>query len=253
MTGRLATCTPTVHPRVCGERATGACREHRGQRFIPACAGNAPRGALGASSTTVHPRVCGERLRGLYGRSAYCGSSPRVRGTRGRAKNAHRPRRFIPACAGNAGLARAGRCDAGGSSPRVRGTPMRPGCRGRGRRFIPACAGNAPAHQTQPRRVPVHPRVCGERVFVMGARRLGDGSSPRVRGTPQVVEQPLEGARFNPACAGNASRCAAGPLRGSVHPRVCGERKAHGFASRDDAGSSPRVRGTRECPASRGC
>ena len=132
-------------------------------------------------------------------------------------------------------------------------------------RFIPACAGNAPAMTDSKRTMPVHPRVCGERLFEMVVRRGQGGSSPRVRGTPTAQRGRQATGRFIPACAGNAlsspDRLASIP----VHPRVCGERErhagghqkswrfipacagnAHGSSGllRRCAGSSPRVRGT---------
>ncbi len=97
----LTTNSMTVHPRVCGERwlqrpalfgLGGSSPRVRGtrslrraavptDRFIPACAGNAPNARTMRRSSTVHPRVCGERGcsndRGIPIR----GSSPRVRGT----------------------------------------------------------------------------------------------------------------------------------------------------------------------------
>ena len=132
----------TVHPRVCGERASGADTNDyvngssprvRGTlirhsrivpkvRFIPACAGNARRDRGPLPRRPVHPRVCGER----------CPSRP-----------THQP----PA----------------GSSPRVRGTPMSACLACSHSRFIPACAGNACRYQAPVRHAPVHPRVCGER------------------------------------------------------------------------------------------
>ena len=91
----------SVHPRVCGElhadadagaavdgsspRVRGthvrAVARVRGQRFIPACAGNSTREIV--------------ELRGATG------SSPRVRGTLDHRDAGDRGRRFIPACAGN--------------------------------------------------------------------------------------------------------------------------------------------------------
>ena len=72
----------SVHPRVCGERIAApgvspvmrgssprvrgtrrtARRKRSGQRFIPACAGNAPTGLGLSKYSPVHPRVCGERF-----------------------------------------------------------------------------------------------------------------------------------------------------------------------------------------------
>ena len=95
---------PSVHPRMRGERAkglfpgaakTGSSPHARGtlrfgqphacgQRFIPACAGNAHRERREREHHAVHPRMRGERAR----RGARRGVG----------------RRFIPACAGNARL-----------------------------------------------------------------------------------------------------------------------------------------------------
>ena len=234
-----------VHPRVCGEhRVLAACERlmegssprvrgtpltgrpyRQSQRFIPACAGN----------TT--PRAGGRLLDG--------GSSPRVRGTRRSAAGTGPARRFIPACAGNtAWYARVPRnrpvhprvCGehlvAGvglpadrGSSPRVRGTRRTPPARRRRPRFIPACAGNTP---------PGDPSM-----------NLHSGSSPRVRGTRGLDPRQGLGDRFIPACAGNTGSAGLWPQPKTVHPRVCGEHQRTAARTSTNAGSSPRVRGTR--------
>ena len=51
--------------------------------------------------------------------------------------------------------------------------------------------------------------------------------------------------RFIPACAGNTGRPELYTGQPSVHPRVCGEHFARRRHILSDAGSSPRVRGTR--------
>ena len=199
----------TVHPRVCGERASsaadaarpfgssprvrgtdlpdGAARDAR--RFIPACAGNGREGAAHPAVDPVHPRVCGERL-GVDPRQIRVdGSSPRVRGTgAGRGQRAARAR-FIPACAGNGGSTLAGRTS-----------------------------------------TTVHPRVCGERVRPLPRCWAGHGSSPRVRGTALARVRVDGPRRFIPACAGNGSWSAAARSTGPVHPRVCGEREHYARA-----------------------
>ena len=151
-----------VHPRVCGERGSGAGgspwatgssprvrgtprgseRQDPAVRFIPACAGNASCWRGMTPRLAVHPRVCGEREDRVGANWMLGGSSPRVRGTRRRREDEKKPFRFIPACAGNAPLfaARVSRCA-------------------------------------------VHPRVCGERDARRDAGWRADGSSPRVRGT----------------------------------------------------------------------
>ncbi len=235
--------SPTVHPRVCGERksrwrnlylCSGSSPRVRGTqgdsnrcyprpRFIPACAGNAfpiPRLIPPAS---VHPRVCGERWRVTDGRVRQFGSSPRVRGTPADETVGVGRSRFIPACAGNAlsceprtsGAAvhprvcgeREKDCHPSsvncGSSPRVRGTHFRRTPNRQFERFIPACAGNAQTVSGTKRRFPVHPRVCGERGISTKMKLWPCGSSPRVRGTGSFRFSGSHSRRFIPACAGN--------------------------------------------------
>ena len=133
-----------------------------------------------------------------------------------------------------------------GSSPRVRGTHCPAHDVAGVRRFIPACAGNTypGGRGFDPR--PVHPRVCGEHADAEELQQTIDGSSPRVRGTPSPPRCRSRPNRFIPACAGNTGQ---GHIRhevDSVHPRVCGEHIKIKRHHRRRAGSSPRVRGTRE-------
>ena len=94
----------------------------------------------------------------------------------------------------------------------------------------------------------VHPRACGERVAGPSGRLLYDGSSPRVRGTPEPILLQLGPVRFIPARAGNAARSCRYRRNISVHPRACGERSGAMDYVGGMGGSSPRVRGT-PCPA----
>ena len=149
-------------PRVRGTRLVGL-GEGTGERFIPACAGNAGGRHGGQSTGSVHPRVCGERAKRPVTHLDVGGSSPRVRGTPSRRAQARADHRFIPACAGNATAdfvecasaavhprvcgERVWRalpsCRLAGSSPRVRGTRVFSHASPISVRFIPACAGNA--------------------------------------------------------------------------------------------------------------
>ncbi len=113
--------TGTVHPRACGEHELPTGDSHitrgssprlrgtpgasdqatRGERFIPAPAGNTGSGEGPGDGSAVHPRACGEHGRTQGGVVSSTGSSPRLRGTR-RLRDIPRGRnRFIPAPAGN--------------------------------------------------------------------------------------------------------------------------------------------------------
>ena len=92
----------TVHPRMRGERnlqsgrrstADGSSPHARGtplhdldpimaNRFIPACAGNAPSAGPATGSASVHPRMRGERTLPRMTAPMRIGSSPHARGTR---------------------------------------------------------------------------------------------------------------------------------------------------------------------------
>ena len=111
-----------VHPRMCGERYDGSPHpQHDGGssphvrgtpatddpvapfvRFIPACAGNAPKSSTPSRTRSVHPRMCGERKVPPVDVLPANGSSPHVRGTLIKHDGDIVSYRFIPACAGNA-------------------------------------------------------------------------------------------------------------------------------------------------------
>ena len=196
-----------------------------------------------ARLASVHPRVCGERADDLAGDGTVGGSSPRVRGTRAADSRA---RRAID-----------------GSSPRVRGTPL-------DRRAGIVHRGSSPRVRGTPvrlrgdvvqRSVAVHPRVCGERDAQERATADRSRFIPACAGNAMPAVRLMPSPRFIPACAGNAligpefahqiggssprvrgTRLRSGDLEMTVHPRVCGERRA--AQGRLHSGSSPRVRGT---------
>ena len=91
----------------------------------------------------------------------------------------------------------------------------------------------------------VHPRACGERMLTNLDLLSSNGSSPRLRGTLGQQHHEAPADRFIPAPAGNATSPAARRRATTVHPRACGERRVAVFARRANAGSSPRLRGTR--------
>ena len=189
-------------PRVRGTAAFSV-QKSKVIRIIPACAGNRSTFSTAADVAAVHPRVCGEQESVPVLAALVLGSSPRVRGTEPSITIKTDSCRFIPACAGNSPsrtrrelsdsvhprvCGEQGSIDqpllrGDGSSPRVRGTAGTVIETGPARRFIPACAGNRAGSARAGRRLPVHPRVCGEQTEGTGDGQCQTGSSPRVRGT----------------------------------------------------------------------
>ena len=78
-----------------------------------------------------------------------------------------------------------------------------------------------------------------------GYHQAASGSSPRLRGPLQKSHHGPIRCRFIPAPAGNTAAPGAGDGRRSVHPRACGEHEHDWSSHASDAGSSPRLRGTR--------
>ena len=131
-----------------------------------------------------------------------------------------------------------------GSSPHVRGTRAGQDQSLSNIRFIPACAGNATVGFAAAHNVPVHPRMCGERLTILQLKLDYLGSSPHVRGThSQRCPRPSL-RRFIPACAGNAGTYTVTMSADKVHPRMCGERAMRRSSLTITSGSSPHVRGT---------
>ena len=229
-------------PRVRGKRPRRGILG-RGQRIIPARAGQTPGPDENIKQLPDHPRACGANppmmLRSCVGH----GSSPRVRG---KLRLQHSPKirlRIIPARAGQtwvpmlpasdnpdhpracganfsqdaAGWARAG------SSPRVRGKLPQQIHVGHGVRIIPARAGQTGRQG--------------------GRGRRDAGSSPRVRGKPQIGFRFAAGRRIIPARAGQTPRWFHRPLSCPDHPRACGANACTCCQPAFRLGSSPRVRG----------
>ena len=82
--------------------------------------------------------------------------------------------------------------------------------------------------------------MCGENRLIPPRWTGMLGSSPRVRGKPEVAEV-AEG--LIPACAGKTVALAITLDSAGAHPRVCGENVNLHSAGLWLAGSSPRVRG----------
>ena len=88
----------------------------------------------------------------------------------------------------------------------------------------------------------------GERVSKHWPCCWNAGSSPHARGTPTRARRNPGRSRFIPACAGNARAEPGTDARGTVHPRMRGERRYTDEAGLDSDGSSPHARGTLKDP-----
>ena len=153
------------------------------------------------------------------------GSSPRMRGTPSAVLSDGLSRGIIPAYAGNTG--RRPRCAPpgrdhprvcgehsryqtkktamAGSSPRMRGTPHVNRQIRRHVGIIPAYAGNTGEHQKRCYFRWDHPRVCGEHWVNVTNLLSWEGSSPRMRGTPDEDADERAERGIIPAYAGNTS------------------------------------------------
>ena len=93
-----------------------------------------------------------------------------------------------------------------------------------------------------------HPRGCGAHSALLSRIHGLGGSSPRVRGSPnlRLVNTFLQG--IIPAGAGLTSCVHAFFFSGRDHPRGCGAHLRMSCVAWMRPGSSPRVRGSRPCP-----
>ena len=131
-----------------------------------------------------------------------------------------------------------------GSSPRMRGThlPIHPRAFSCG--IIPAYAGNTWKAANGIHALTDHPRVCGEHTLVRSCQRSTVGSSPRMRGTPDLLRELVDDLRIIPAYAGNTVIWFPFYFPNRDHPRVCGEHVLCLTGRSMTPGSSPRMRGT---------
>ena len=88
------------------------------------------------------------------------------------------------------------------------------------------------------------PAYAGNTAAVYVERVCVGGSSPRMRGTPDLPSWSRTETRIIPAYAGNTRKAHPKPQTGRDHPRVCGEHVTPWRDSEAILGSSPRMRGT---------
>ena len=87
--------------------------------------------------------------------------------------------------------------------PLVWGTLDRLYTRGLKIRFIPTCVGNTAQLAIFVAEKTVHPHVCGEHKNLKNDLNPASGSSPRVWGTLDIVDEGILEYRFIPTCVGN--------------------------------------------------
>ena len=113
-----------------------------------------------------------------------------------------------------------------GSSPRVWGTLLLWRLLWRLFRFIPTGVGNTAKADVSNTDITVHPHGCGEHA--------------------ECVFAPLMNLRFIPTGVGNTENGNVTVWSMAVHPHGCGEHAIHAAMAKVNAGSSPRVWGTRQ-------
>ena len=91
-----------------------------------------------------------------------------------------------------------------GSPPRVRGKAARLPLVLSGARITPACAGKRAPNSKHPPVAEDHPRVCGEKEYLIYRKLFDEGSPPRVRGKVLLLCLGMNRLRITPACAGKS-------------------------------------------------
>ena len=183
--------------------------QHGVVRFIPAHAGNTRLLVISALSLSVHPRACGEHA-AIIKLSEF--ESRFIPAHAGNTQTRPLPslyRAVHPRACGEHGQSQEANMPTFGSSPRMRGTRADQLRQPATRRFIPAHAGNTAGVVTTVRSTRVHPRAWGEHCTRAAEANPLSGSSPRMRGTPKLIERLHVVGRFIPAHAGNTDQLRA--------------------------------------------
>ncbi len=230
-------------PLVRGSASRQGSRPRPG-RFIPARAGIGQRASLQLLPPPVHPRSCGDRVLLFSELAKDNGSSPLVRGSGTAPPTRWCTTAVHPRSCGDRALASTAGVLLTGSSPLVRGSDRGRKQRLHVGRFIPARAGIGCWVAKYPKRPPVHPRSCGDRIEIGKRLNGSDGSSPLVRGSAPFLRLAPSGSRFIPARAGIGASSAGRSGVATVHPRSCGDRDTVVFDANGERGSSPLVRGS---------
>ena len=190
-----------------------------------------------------HPRVCGENGRFLALAKVLARNIPAYAGKTWIYPPPHPwPAEHPRVCGENLStLDQAG--NGQGTSPRMRGKRFNPRTLWDGPRNIPAHAGKTVPQPTLGVAAQEHPRACGENSTGAARWPPGRGTSPRMRGKPDLRLLQLPYGRNIPAHAGKTLRNSSGFAAHQEHPRACGENLPNGAAEIFQPGTSPRMRG----------
>ena len=109
--------------------------------------------------------------------------------------------------------------------------------------LIPAHAGKTACSPASVICFPAHPRACGENIFTPNNNEQMTGSSPRMRGKRERLQNTVNHAGLIPAHAGKTWCGRVCGCRVWAHPRACGENLALVNLAKGLGGSSPRMRG----------
>ena len=110
--------------------------------------------------------------------------------------------------------------------------------------IIPAGAGLTGISKLPMWQIRDHPRGCGAHRVAKSGMAVLTGSSPRVRGSRELVAYFLYGSGIIPAGAGLTWTAIRGAACAKDHPRGCGAHLCRTTRLSSAAGSSPRVRGS---------
>ncbi len=126
----------------------------------------------------------------------------------------------------------------------MRGTRLSHDTQRRYDRIIPAHAGNTMLILSFISVVMDHPRTCGEHESRDQLVSHLPGSSPHMRGTPELRISSINALGIIPAHAGNTMSAVRYFRRSGDHPRTCGEHLKLVIMQGTPRGSSPHMRGT---------
>ena len=170
----------------------------------------------------ITPRLCGEKFMFRCKTSNSLGSPPPMRGKASRASMTLHRSGITPAYAGKR------------DSSRKSTRPWR---------ITPAYAGKSSATKRKKCVMRDHPRLCGEKSYILNFVLLYSGSPPPMRGKGQITPNYFFRGRITPAYAGKRLCKLYKNIVCRDHPRLCGEKQFRAVPPDGCVGSPPPMRG----------